>query len=1156
MDLKRQIGLEPDTLNPVDRDELIRHAKLRLAAAGYDEVAHDELFDEAHDLILNYREKSSLLSTHLCPADRRIQDFLESYFADTGEKIPSLPGQTFVLDRHGLAREMSLPEHDHHCKTPYSESYRIHQGVLHNPEHDRRTTKGSFHVVAGGLPVPDDKKEVPKITFLRLMKEALNPPKDALTVPFTQNAKKPLRSFISLLLRPVVVPEVKGFKARKSMEVRFFVPGSLIANLDFVESIFGNAGDPHLAVNDAGLDALHWTGHSGCVILAPHLRNMTKKDMGLPNIKHATDRQKRDGMCWTKPSEKYNDGVPFKLTCRDERGIVVTLIADSYFGYCKKEVKTQISMSANLFGYVEEEHAGGAIAFPAFHLGDTFEPGNALKVLPHRFKDVVKALGDKIIVKKEGYAVDKLWPSLIYVPETAQITVSDQSVTWKKDGKKQSIPLLREHTYMYPTGYKVRLERHPGAKSWRLVGVLGEGTFCHKPCTVSGGGKSEISKSFQDAFLYRSFFIRDWDTDMAMAEEIINRNYSDRFKPEIKVKRRGRALLSPERSLGSVIKLLTQSASEYTKEYNDWLETIPDHIRALVYVIKRFYDPDSGNHWKDVFSVDMINGRKGIELKYRNRALVTINARVGYDDDHAWRTFKLRQDFIAADKLQMEDDITASIVAPPQFGKTYNVSSGDNSLKFLENCEYRFFQRPDDAVIPGYDKQAEKDIAADGTFGCNYEPLTRQDALNMVTDTIGISEYTDPMRERLEQVAASPKDDDRYFICTSQLRKLSDGSRTANPRYLQPRPDVVDPRHRYISEMGTRLRRQLKADQPIGFPVNAVLCGRRNNPADKAAGIRALAVYNPIHYQELPELFMDFICSLTGKSPSTTGAGSEGALTKGPFNCLPPIVDMNNALVSYILTGHQGFSSSAGFLGTNVKVDHDISLLIPELWCRMDEEERDPEYLKSMDFLEKLDDFVYEGKLVHASRLGYRITSRFARYMLGRIFDTPMAVFTDEMIKPELQDMDSWVDGIHNITEAQERVAKGYFNDGSIHAACPPLKALLHIMAYGEYEGKTVHDKSIRDMFTRESLLNSDWYEERLKTQQARDIARWKRHVDYLTRFIEERKGAAVIKDLSLRQQLKAAQDELSAATSSQYLRSIRGSLGADPLHGFVAEKH
>jgi hypothetical protein len=45
-------------------------------------------------------------------------------------------------------------------------------------------------------------------------------------------------------------------------------------------------------------------------------------------------------------------------------------------------------------------------------------------------------------------------------------------------------------------------------------------------------------------------------------------------------------------------------------------------------------------------------------------------------------------------------------------------------------------------------------------------------------------------------------------------------------------------------------------------------------------------VHNPIHYFELPELFMELASSMTGKSPSTTGAGSEGALTKGPFNML------------------------------------------------------------------------------------------------------------------------------------------------------------------------------------------------------------------------------------------------------------------------------
>ena len=103
--------------------------------------------------------------------------------------------------------------------------------------------------------------------------------------------------------------------------------------------------------------------------------------------------------------------------------------------------------------------------------------------------------------------------------------------------------------------------------------------------------------------------------------------------------------------------------------------------------------------------------------------------------------------------------------------------------------------------------------------------------------------------------------------------------------------------------MATRLFRRAPLEQPIHTPVAAVLPGRRNNPPDAAAKIRPLCVYNPIHYMELPELFMEFVCSMTGKSPSTTGAGSEGALTKGPFNALPPIVDLNNALVSYMLTG-------------------------------------------------------------------------------------------------------------------------------------------------------------------------------------------------------------------------------------------------------------
>jgi len=47
-------------------------------------------------------------------------------------------------------------------------------------------------------------------------------------------------------------------------------------------------------------------------------------------------------------------------------GVIVTIIADNYFGYCKKEVKSQISYSANLSGLYEEEHSGGTVAFPRY----------------------------------------------------------------------------------------------------------------------------------------------------------------------------------------------------------------------------------------------------------------------------------------------------------------------------------------------------------------------------------------------------------------------------------------------------------------------------------------------------------------------------------------------------------------------------------------------------------------------------------------------------------------------------------------------------------------------------------------------------------------------------------------------------------------------
>ena len=459
----------------------------------------------------------------------------------------------------------------------------------------------------------------------------------------------------------MVCPEVPGFTAQKTMEVRFFVPGNLVSNLDFVEAIFENGGDPLLPENDAALDSEHWSGHTGCVILAPHLIRVTKKAAGLPHIDQATERQRRDGMCWKKEDELYNGGNAFKLTCRDETGVIVTIIADNYFGYCKKEVKTQLSFAANLFGIAEEEHAGGALVFQSYDLGEEFAGDVCVQRRGHTFEEMTTMFAEIMDVKPEGYAVDKKFPEIVYVPETARFDLHTQKVTWTNATGDHWIKLSPEKTYVRPAGYKVKMDKPPGhGRQWRLVGTVAEGTYCHKPCTVSGGGKSEISKPITDAILTGTVFVSDLKADFDRVAELINRDYSGRFVDKSRTD--GRAVLSPERSLGSVIKLLTPDEHDYTPAYNAWLESVPQHVKELVFVLKRYYKPEWGDNWRDYFSVDIINGTPGNELKCGTRKLVTTYLRVGFEADGAWRTFGLRKDFYPAVKVQMEDDITASVV--------------------------------------------------------------------------------------------------------------------------------------------------------------------------------------------------------------------------------------------------------------------------------------------------------------------------------------------------------------------------------------------------------------------------------------------------------------------------------------------------------------
>lgn len=1109
---------------------------LRLALNGLPlpTAARASYIDVVAPVLARQRELRRELPELLCPADRRIQAFIDRYLGEDSSVHPRLPDTTLTLDEPGLARALSLPVDGDDFSSDLVSSYRVANGVLHNPRNDRRTTAGVFHVAEGGLAIPDDKKAVPIDVFARLLDLAFQAPPEHTLLPYTstQPVDRQAHTWVSLLLRPLVVPEVPGFVSERRMEIRFFAPGGLVSNLDFVEGIFGNSGDPLLPVNDSALAPSGWTGHSGCIILAPHLNLIRKVDLGLPHVDQATDRQRRDGMCWSDESELYNEGKPFKLCARDESGVILTIVADNYFGYCKKEVKTQISYSANLFGLAEEEHSGGARAYISHNEGQEY----ATPVCDQTVSDVVMANPDHFEMLSDGQARVLDIDDVVLVPGGTKFSLRDGTVSW--DNGDHSIRMRADTEYISPAGYRIHMVHNDADDQWYLEGTYGDSTTLHKCCTVSGGGKSEISKAISDTFLWGNAYSPDFEADMDAVDDILHRDYSTRFADPKLNGIDHRPVLSTERSVGSVIKLLTPS-SDFTDWYNDWINSIPAFRKELVFTIKRYYKPEWGDDWRSHFSVAPTNGRHGNMVRLDGQKVLVSMARVGFQPDGSWRLFTLRHDYAPAVKVQTEDDMTASIVTSP------GVVTGPEGLsrKVVANCEALLFQRPDDAIYRGYDTQTERDMSGTDLFISNYQPLTCEDVRAMRDDVVAFSKFTPPMRTFLSNFADSDPSEQPKFVVSSADPRLIDGVRSRNPRYLQVRPDIAKPRETAIANLASHLYHGLPIDEPLPLPVDVVAAGRRNNPPE--GKIPALCAYNPLHYMELPELFMEFISSMTGKSPSTTGAGSEGALTKAPFNALPAVFDLNSSFLSFVLSGYDGWLSSAGFIGPKVEVAHDISLLVPEIFCRMSPAERDAKTLIEGGYLEKLEDYDKDGELILASRLGYRMTEKFMRAYFGRIFLHPDTVFTPEMLRPELQDADIFADSVRTISTTHARVAKAYFDDGTVSLAVPPIRALLEIMVNGVCsEGWTLDDPELREMFTRESVLASDWYAERIDAKQAEAVRRAERGIAHLEQFMADPRNASACEEIDVQARLDQVRKFHDRAVTAEYRQQLVGTLG------------
>jgi hypothetical protein len=149
----------------------------------------------------------------------------------------------------------------------------------------------------------------------------------------------------------------------------------------------------------------------------------------------------------------------------------------------------------------------------------------------------------------------------------------------------------------------------------------------------------------------------------------------------------------------------------------------------------------------------------------------------------------------------------------------------------------------------------------------------------------------------------------------------------------------------------------------------------------------------------------------------------------------------------------------------------------------------------------------------------------------------------------ELQSLEEFVDGIENIATSDGESPPSLFRGRVVRAAIPPLKAVLSVMAYGNYGGKSIQDPEVRRLFDREYVLASDWYRARLEHYREHEIAYIESSISYLRRFLAERAEPKSLTERRVQAELSNSHGRLEELMTPNYLERIWGSIGLDPLY-------
>ena len=67
--------------------------------------------------------------------------------------------------------------------------------------------------------------------------------------------------------------------------------------------------------------------------------------------------------------------------------------------------------------------------FPSYDLGEDFRLAKHLAVVDHHFAEALAQLGDRVELQPGGWARDRNYPDICYVPEDASFDLRAQSIS-------------------------------------------------------------------------------------------------------------------------------------------------------------------------------------------------------------------------------------------------------------------------------------------------------------------------------------------------------------------------------------------------------------------------------------------------------------------------------------------------------------------------------------------------------------------------------------------------------------------------------------------------------------------------------------------------------------------------------------------------------